>query len=47
MAAMMLICSNRKIMGKFMVGPIMRIVGWMATAIMSAAVIGMGVAAFG
>jgi Mn2+/Fe2+ NRAMP family transporter len=47
MAAMMLISTNRTIMGKFTVGPIMRIVGWMATAVMSAAVVGMGVTAFG
>jgi Mn2+/Fe2+ NRAMP family transporter len=46
MAAMMLISTNRTIMGKFTVGPIMRIVGWLATAIMSAAVVGMAVAAF-
>ena len=29
MAAMMLISSNRKIMGKFTVGPVMRAVGWL------------------
>jgi Mn2+/Fe2+ NRAMP family transporter len=46
LAAMMLISTNRTIMGKFTVGPIMRIVGWLATAVMSAAVVGMAVAAF-
>lgn len=47
MAAMMLISTNRKIMGRFTVGPVMRAVGWLATAIMAAAVAGMGLAALG
>ena len=45
MAMMMLISTNKRIMGKFTVGPAMRLVGWMATGLMAAAVLAMGVAA--
>jgi NRAMP (natural resistance-associated macrophage protein)-like metal ion transporter len=45
MAMMMLITSNKKIMGKFTVTGLRRIVGWLATAVMAAAAIGMGVTA--
>jgi Mn2+/Fe2+ NRAMP family transporter len=47
MAMMMLISTNKRIMGKFTVGPVMRSVGWVATGVMAAAVLGMGIAAFG
>src|SRR5471032_430257 len=43
MAMMMLITSNEKIMGKFTVTGTRWIVGWLATAVMAAAAIGMGV----
>ena len=47
MALMMVVSSNKRIMGKFTIGPIMRIVGWLATGVMSAAVLAMAVAAVG
>jgi Mn2+/Fe2+ NRAMP family transporter len=46
MVMMMLITSNKKIMGKFTVTGARRIVGWLATAVMAAAAMGMGVTAF-
>jgi Mn2+/Fe2+ NRAMP family transporter len=46
MVMMMLITSNKEIMGKFTVTGARRIVGWLATAVMAAAAIGMGVTAF-
>jgi NRAMP (natural resistance-associated macrophage protein)-like metal ion transporter len=45
MAMMMLITSNKKIMGKFTVTGVRRAVGWLATAVMAAAAVGMGVTA--
>jgi NRAMP (natural resistance-associated macrophage protein)-like metal ion transporter len=45
MAMMMLITSNKKIMGKFTVTGTRRIVGWLATAVMGAAAVGMIVTA--
>ena len=45
MAMMMLITSNEKIMGKFTVTGLQRVVGWLATAVMAAAAVGMGVTA--
>jgi NRAMP (natural resistance-associated macrophage protein)-like metal ion transporter len=45
MAMMMLITSNRKIMGKFVVTGILRDIGWLATAVMAAAAAGMGITA--
>jgi Mn2+/Fe2+ NRAMP family transporter len=45
MVMMMLITSNKKIMGKFTVTGARRVVGWLATAAMAAAAIGMGVTA--
>ena len=47
MALMMVVSSNKRIMGKFTIGPVMRIVGWLATGVMSAAVLAMAVAAVG
>jgi len=41
MAMMMLITSNKKIMGNFTVTGVRRIVGWVATAVMTAAAVGM------
>jgi len=45
MAMMMLITSNKKIMGKFVLTGILKYVGWLATAVMSAAALGMGITA--
>jgi NRAMP (natural resistance-associated macrophage protein)-like metal ion transporter len=45
MAMMMLITSNEKIMGEFTVTGVRRIIGWLATAVMAAAAIGMAVTA--
>jgi hypothetical protein len=33
-------------MGKFVIGGALRAVGWIATAVMAAAVVGMGITAF-
>jgi Mn2+/Fe2+ NRAMP family transporter len=44
-AMMMLITSNKKIMGQFMVTGFRRVVGWLATGVMAAAAVGMGVTA--
>ena len=41
MCFIMLIASNRKLMGKFVLPPYLKILGWMATAIMILAAIGM------
>ncbi len=41
MAMMMLITSNKKIMGKFTVTGVRRVVGWLATVVMAAAAVGM------
>jgi Mn2+/Fe2+ NRAMP family transporter len=46
MAIMMLMTASPKIMGKFAVGGALRAVGWIATAVMAAAVVGMGITAF-
>lgn len=45
MAIMMLMTASPKIMGKFTVGGALRAVGWSATAVMAAAVVGMGITA--
>jgi Mn2+/Fe2+ NRAMP family transporter len=45
MAMMMLITSNKAIMGRFTIVGGRRIIGWLATAIMAAAAIGMLVTA--
>jgi Mn2+/Fe2+ NRAMP family transporter len=45
MAMMMLITSNKAIMGRFTVVGSRRIVGWLATAIMAGATVGMAVTA--
>jgi NRAMP (natural resistance-associated macrophage protein)-like metal ion transporter len=45
MVMMMLITSNRKIMGKFVVTGILRLIGWLATAVMAVAAAGMGITA--
>jgi Mn2+/Fe2+ NRAMP family transporter len=45
MAMMMLITSNRKIMGKFTITGVRRVIGWLATAVMAAAAAGMCVTA--
>jgi Mn2+/Fe2+ NRAMP family transporter len=44
MAIMMAMTGNRKIMGKFVVTGLVRSIGWIATGVMAAAVVGMGVA---
>lgn len=43
MAIMMLIASNRRIMGRFAVSGLLRAFGWLATAVMASASIGMAV----
>jgi Mn2+/Fe2+ NRAMP family transporter len=45
MAMMMLITSNKKIMGQFVLKGALKYVGWIATAVMAAAAIGMGITA--
>lgn len=45
MAIMMLISVNSKVMGKFTVTGPLRLVGWSATVVMGATVIGMAVTA--
>jgi NRAMP (natural resistance-associated macrophage protein)-like metal ion transporter len=45
MAMMMLITSNRRIMGQFVVTGGLKYVGWLATAVMAAAAMGMGITA--
>ncbi len=45
MAIMMIMTANRKIMGDFVVAGALRVVGWIATAVMALAVVGMGVTA--
>jgi Mn2+/Fe2+ NRAMP family transporter len=42
----MLITSNAKIMRKFVVTGARRVIGWLATAVMAAAAIAMGVTSF-
>jgi Mn2+/Fe2+ NRAMP family transporter len=46
MVMMMLITSNAKIMRKFVVTGAKRAIGWLATAVMAAAAIGMVVTSF-
>jgi NRAMP (natural resistance-associated macrophage protein)-like metal ion transporter len=41
MVMVMLMASGRKIMGDFTLGPALRIAGWLATAVMAAAAVGM------
>jgi NRAMP (natural resistance-associated macrophage protein)-like metal ion transporter len=43
MAMMMLIAANKKVMTKFAVDGVLKYIGWIATAVMAAASIGMGV----
>src|SRR5665213_1683769 len=45
MAMMMLITSNTKIMGKFALTGILKYVGWLATAVMALAALGMAITA--
>jgi Mn2+/Fe2+ NRAMP family transporter len=46
MAIMMLMAVNKKVMGKFTIPPLMRLIGWVATAVMALAVVGMAVTAW-
>jgi Mn2+/Fe2+ NRAMP family transporter len=41
MALVMLMSGNQRIMGEFAVGGLLRLVGWIATAVMGVAAIGM------
>jgi Mn2+/Fe2+ NRAMP family transporter len=41
MAAMMVVASNRKKMGRFAVGPVLGGLGWLSTAVMTAATVTM------
>lgn len=45
MAMMMLIICNKKIMGKFVLSGVLKYVGWLATAVMAAAALGMVITA--
>jgi Mn2+/Fe2+ NRAMP family transporter len=45
-AIMMVMTANRKIMGEFVVRGPLSILGWIATAVMAAAIVGMGITAF-
>ena len=45
MVLMMLLTANTKVMGQFMVAGVLRFTGWLATAVMAAAVVGMLVTA--
>ncbi len=47
MAVMMLICSRKSIMGEFTISGALRLLGWIATLAMAAAVIAMGAGMFG
>jgi Mn2+/Fe2+ NRAMP family transporter len=46
MAIMMILTANPKIMGEFVVGGALRVVGWIATGVMAAAVVGMVITLF-
>jgi NRAMP (natural resistance-associated macrophage protein)-like metal ion transporter len=46
MAIMMLMTASPKIMGKFVVGGALRAIGWIATGVMGAAVVGMAITMF-
>ncbi|MEI9929760.1 MAG: hypothetical protein WDM89_04140 [Rhizomicrobium sp.] len=41
MAAMMIVATNKKQMGQFTAGPVLRILGWASTAVMAAATVTM------
>ena len=41
MAAMMMLSSNREAMGEFRLPPVLKITGWIATAVMAVAAVGM------
>jgi Mn2+/Fe2+ NRAMP family transporter len=45
MVLMMLLTANTNVMGQFTVTGVLRFTGWLATAVMSAAVVGMLVTA--
>jgi Mn2+/Fe2+ NRAMP family transporter len=45
MVLMMLLTANTKVMGQFTVNGVLRFTGWLATAVMAAAVVGMFVTA--
>ena len=42
MAVMMLMTTRKDIMGRFTIGPVLKVLGWLATAVMAAAVLAMG-----
>jgi NRAMP (natural resistance-associated macrophage protein)-like metal ion transporter len=46
LAMMMVMTANRKIMGDFVVRGPLWVIGWVATAVMGAAIVGMGITAF-
>lgn len=46
MAIMMVMTANPTIIGEFTVGGLLRAVGWLATAVMAAAVAGMAITMF-
>jgi NRAMP (natural resistance-associated macrophage protein)-like metal ion transporter len=47
MVIMMVMTADRRIMGPFVVAGVLRVVGWIATAVMAAAVVGMAITMFG
>jgi NRAMP (natural resistance-associated macrophage protein)-like metal ion transporter len=46
MAIMMLLTHRRDIMGQFVIPPVLRILGWLATAVMAATVVALAVTSF-
>lgn len=46
MAMLMLLASDPKIMKEFAIGAGLKILGWLATIVMAAAVVGMAVTSF-
>jgi len=46
MGAMMLVASRPRQMGRFTAGPVMTVLGWVATAVMAVAVAALAVTSF-
>jgi Mn2+/Fe2+ NRAMP family transporter len=46
MAIMMLMTHRKDIMGKFVIPPVLRVIGWIATAAMAATVVALAVTSF-
>jgi len=41
MVMMLLMAARRAVMGEFVVGPVLKAMGWLATAVMAVAAVGM------